>query len=656
MIKSFLSYLDKNVFLKTFFLILVIIFLIEIPINNWLSFIVFIYLIIIILFNKIIINQKNFLVTTIVILISIIVKIITPSSIDEGFFVYPTKNYQISNEILPKKVNNFVKDLVNKQYDVEIKSKISWSFSGDGIWQKKDMSRKIKNINFDNIYEEKIGAFNDVAMQINHKNWSPYSLRLPLVIKYVLPESYINSEICFRGLIYYDNNFYNNKEFKCKNTYVNINELYAFDIKSLPNLSIHLKSSNFLDQYSEIISYLNYFMALFLLFLFTKFNYFSVSLTLLGLFNYFIFLIDLVFKENLPSKFSPFIYMGRGNDGLMHYGYGREIAKYITEGNFFMTLRGGVDVFHWMPGMRYFFALTFFIFGETNLGYILIGILFPFIIYSLLKKLFNNKIAKILTFIFLIIPIFESYGFLSFYYMKLIAKGFGGTLGWFCLIASINLLLNKNILVKKNNFFQFFIIGLLFVILISCRPNLLPTAFILLFGFIIYSIFKKNYYNAIGLFLGGSSFFLFVLHNYYYGMTFDLITNSSSTLRNMPISPDLWITLIKQILIFNIDIDLLLKLLRHVSIWINFYEIWLMVCILSLFLIILSNKIEVQIKIISLSLLAGHSIYILYAGVPRYTYGLWLLSFVFMLYYFNLKFEILDKIVQWHTKVKFFKK
>ena len=139
-------------------------------------------------------------------------------------------------------------------------------------------------------------------------------------------------------------------------------------------------------------------------------------------------------------------------------------------------------------------------------------------------------------------------------------------------------------------------------------------------------------------------------------MTFDLITNSSSTLRNMPISPDLWITLIKQILIFNIDIDLLLKLLRHVSIWINFYEIWLMVCILSLFLIILSNKIEVQIKIISLSLLAGHSIYILYAGVPRYTYGLWLLSFVFMLYYFNLKFEILDKIFQWHTKVKFFKK
>ena len=266
-------------------------------------------------------------------------------------------------------------------------------------------------------------------------------------------------------------------------------------------------------------------MALFLLFLFTKFNYFSVSLTLLGLFNYFIFLIDLVFKENLPSKFSPFIYMGRGNDGLMHYGYGREIAKYITEGNFFMTLRGGVDVFHWMPGMRYFFALTFFIFGETNLGYILIGILFPFIIYSLLKKLFNNKIAKILTFIFLIIPIFESYGFLSFYYMKLIAKGFGGTLGWFCLIASINLLLNKNILVKKNNFFQFFIIGLLFVILISCRPNLLPTAFILLFGFLIYSIFKKNYYNAIGLFLGGSSFFLFVLHNYYYGMTFDLITS-----------------------------------------------------------------------------------------------------------------------------------
>ena len=30
-------------------------------------------------------------------------------------------------------------------------------------------------------------------------------------------------------------------------------------------------------------------------------------------------------------------------------------------------------------------------------------------------------------------------------------------------------------------------------------------------------------------------------------------------------------------------------------------------------------------------LLFGHSIYIFYAGVPRYTYGLWLISFILML-------------------------
>ena len=78
--------------------------------------------------------------------------------------------------------------------------------------------------------------------------------------------------------------------------------------------------------------------------------------------------------------------MARGNDGIAFYGYGREILSYLSEGNIYMALRGGVDVFHWMPGLRYFQSICMIFFGETNLGYLLLGLMMPFVIFNLLKR------------------------------------------------------------------------------------------------------------------------------------------------------------------------------------------------------------------------------------------------------------------------------
>ena len=36
------------------------------------------------------------------------------------------------------------------------------------------MSRMISDINFENVHELRIGAFNDVNMNINYNNWSSY--------------------------------------------------------------------------------------------------------------------------------------------------------------------------------------------------------------------------------------------------------------------------------------------------------------------------------------------------------------------------------------------------------------------------------------------------------------------------------------------------
>ena len=51
----------------------------------------------------------------------------------------------------------------------------------------------------------------------------------------------------------------------------------------------------------------------------------------------------------------------------------------------------------------------------------------------------------------------------------------------------------------------------------------------------------------------------------------------------------------------------------------------------------LIKKIDYEYKIITLSLLIGHSVFIFYEGVPRYTYGLWFLSFIMMLVFIKEK-------------------
>ena len=639
MINNFIS---KQLFEKII-LFFAILFFLEIPITNWLSFSIFSLLCIVILFNKITITKKKYYLIAILLIISLILKINNQSQIEQGFFIYPTNDTSGISKLLPTKVNDFLKNTIDKNYSVEISSLNDWSFSADSIWQNNKLSRKIKRIKFDNIHQDRIGAYNDASMQINHNNWNPYSLRLPLVLKYTLNSNFIDSKLCFRGLVFYNNEFYKYDSKNCLLIKDNMFEFYAFDLDPLPNLSLELKPNSLLHIYANEIKYISYFFAIFLILVVSKISFFSLSIMVLGYVNYFIFLFDLIIKESLPSKLSPFIYMGRGNDGLIHYGHGREIAKFVSEGNIFMALRGGADVFHWMPGLRYFFSMTFFLFGETIFGYLLLGLLFPFIIYNLLKKFFSKKTAKILIFIFLFIPIFESYGFLNFYYMKLIAKGFGGTLGWLCLVAAINLLLIEKNTSKFKYLIYYFLASLLLIVLISTRPNLIPVAFSLIFGFMILSIYIKNYYGFFGLVCGSSTFFLFLLHNYFYGGQFELITNSSSTIKNMPISPDLWIKLLIQVFNFNIDFNLMKKLFIHISIWINFYEIWLMICILSLILMIFSNKFDIKLKIVSISLLFGHSIYILYAGVPRYTYGLWLISFILMLHYFNFNLDNFHK-------------
>ena len=644
----------KNFFLNLLFLTLIFL-TVGIPVVTWISFIVVCFATVIVITGNLSLDLKKLIIAFLVTAISLTLQLAFPKKIQEGFMIYPTEKNEFLEKTLPQEVNSYLQKTIKENYSVHIPSKEysgsylnnNWSFSADGFWQKKSMSRLINDINFENVYELRIGAFNDANMQINHNDWNPYSLRLPLIIKYILPDKFYNTDLCFEGLIYIQNQFLIHEKYNCIKLNKQPLEIFAFDLNPLPNLKMKLISKDVSFQFEKLLKLIQPILATIIVLLLGRISITSILFVGFGLVSYFIYLFDVVFNEDLPSRFSPFIYMARGNDGLMFYGYGREILSYLSEGNIFMAFRGGIDIFFWMPGMRYFHSILMLVFGETFLGYILLGILMPFIIFSLLKNFFSEKISLILVWIFLFIPIFESFGFFHFYYMKLIAKGFGGTLGWTSLFASLCLLLNKKNISLSQNFISGFTAGTLLIIAVSCRPNIFPTVAILIVGFSFLYFINNNRFKLMGIILGSANFFWLAIHNIYYGDEFFLITNSVAS--NLDVTFGMWLTFFSSLFSGSINYSLLTIILNHVSIWIDYYEIWLIFCILSLMILLFKKNINIEIKIISLSLLAGHSIYLFYPGVPRYTYGLWALSLIMMLVFLNEQTKLplfLNKLIQ----------
>ena len=204
----------KNFFLNFIFLILVFLTL-GLPITSWLSFIIVCFAIVIVITGKLNLNLKKFIIVFFITIISLTLQFFFPKNIQEGFAIYHTDGNEFFESELPEKVNVYLKKTIKENYLFHIPSKEhfsrsfnNWSFSADGFWQKKSMSRMISNINFEDVHELRIGAFNDVNMNINYNNWS-YLLRLPLIIKYILPDKFYNADLCFQGLIYIQNEFLN---------------------------------------------------------------------------------------------------------------------------------------------------------------------------------------------------------------------------------------------------------------------------------------------------------------------------------------------------------------------------------------------------------------------------------------------------------------
>ena len=269
---------------------------------------------------------------------------------------------------------------------------------------------------------------------------------MPYYVLFEIPTLAKGSSICSEGEVFYyfskdEINIHNIKNInfsKFKNDCMfldnNNNFFYilGYSINKLDNLKIYLDKNLLL----KIISISKIFLNLILIFLIihTCFGIKYNKTCLIYLISFLATIIIAMLKDT--NLITGLRFFRGGADGLNYYSLGRDILSNFEKGNFLLALRGGSDIFYFMPGQRYFLAISNFIFGATSYGYLLITSTLPTIFYIFFKKYLNEKTAVLLFVLFVFFPIFENLGFGYYNYIHQVFRNHAETLSILLILLS----------------------------------------------------------------------------------------------------------------------------------------------------------------------------------------------------------------------------
>ncbi len=555
------------------------------------------------------------------------------------------KDINIINQLLPDNIIYELKNDFNEKFNqvkfegaAEKKSSFlknkkfidkSFAYSVDSIFQDTHFSRKTSKINFNSREDLRIGTIN--SLRYNFRYDKEFRRDMPYYVLFELNKISQNSKICSKGELYYyfSKNKITLKDIK-KSSFVKVNKneclnfnknndfLYLIGYSINKNANLELKIN---ENYTII--FLKFFLFIILL-IFYKYLFNKNSIS--NLIIYFISITSTVLLTFIrdPSLIFGLRYYRGGADGLLHYSFGRDIIENINSGNLLLALRGGEDIYYYMPGMRYFSALNNIMFGETSYGYLVICSLIPIIIYKIFEKIINKKIALILLISFIFFPIFENMGFGHFNYIWQYARHHAESVAIMLILFSFFVLLSFYQNTKYDNKSIYFL-GFILSLAVFLRPNFFPTSIIfILFAFYLFIKFKKYelfLFNSFGyLFI-----FLCLMHNYLFGNSYNFFTDSSV---NFYLNLGSFLNGIFSFVVLDFMNENLIILKNQLFEWNPLYNTHRIIILFFISYIIIIKKHLYIYYIVYLTIISQHAVLILTHPSSRYAYLAWLLTFI----------------------------
>lgn len=220
---------------------------------------------------------------------------------------------------------------------------------------------------------------------------------------------------------------------------------------------------------------------------------------------------------------------GGGDDGLVHDGWGHEMAILAGRGELVEALKGDELVYWFTPGFRYFRMIEKLIFGDTNLLYALFLACIPIAVFYLIRHFLGVRWAAVITAISLLIPV----GNLSFVQYLANAKlGYGEALAIGMFLVGLVLLLRTQPAWggASSDRASIWIAGIALAGAMFIRPNF-SLAVAWLGAAHAWASWRRRDAGAIvALALGLGLALWMPFHNVFYGDEFYLISRSGATI------------------------------------------------------------------------------------------------------------------------------
>jgi len=688
-----MQFFQNSILIKTL-IVIISILVIGLPINHLFDFIILLFILPIIFFSKLNLNKKyfNYLIVTIFFLI--LLKFFIPSiKIQEGhniviinensklFYkaILPNNVFKFFNDNFKYYRNNSTCENVNnycwKYFDpnrseISNVSKTKFAQSSDWSIENVKYSRIVNDISFSNLKEARLGTINNLNYNFAFPNkFDLVRENLPFFIMYEIPTQLVGSSFCWKGNIFWQQDSLKFEKIfhqyeKCKiiqnsdigkNIYVGslgsnesidrLNELYdeqyvSLNDQNLQNflynneLILNLKKRNFYI-IADIIKKVTKTIIIFLIFiLLLKHNYYLYLMS--GSYLLIFYLLINYVNSDLIHGFT--IFTG-GNDGLVYMSYANRMFSAFLDLDIYEFFRGGENIFYFMPGLRYFFAITKIFFGDTNFGYLLIGFFYPIVIFLLFKSFLDFKFSIFFTFFIFLTRVFEGYALSTYNFLQHIHNGDSEPLGIFFLLLGLLIFIkfvNSENKIKFNSNYLFYF-GICLFISTSIRPNYFPTT-LSIFSIMLFYLYFKNYNIKFILwcFAGYSFLILLPFHNYFYGQSLVLFTTVLNEGHNTLAPIKIWINAFTDILTLNLDNYFInhSKVLNQLDRWVKPQEVHYIFSFIIIF-VVLFSKSDFFVKTICIMALSQHAVCLVFMPDNRYAYLAWILTFFVNVYFFK---------------------
>ena len=412
--------------------------------------------------------------------------------------------------------------------------KQAFAFAADGIFDGHEYSRRVTGIDFHNAVWLRLGMVNDLSLDMAARDgdverlrrdrrslaiFGRWQLRLPYFVMYQFPAAFAGSDLCWRGEVLWEGASEQferiaHTDWACRMLQAADTGKRIFGIAIGPNadLAMALDAAWSVKLRGALAAAATAIGIAGILLLLVRWRprraVYPLVLALATL------VLVVLTDATFIGGYRPF---DGGDDGLIFSGFARDMLQHLVAGDIVGALKGVENVFYFNPGMRYFRALEFLLFGDTFLLYLLLVLILPLIVHAAAARFMGSAWAFAFTLGFVLTPVGVLFGTSYLHYVSWAARGYSDTLGAMMFLSGLILLAGPRGTRFDDRAAAAFWGALLLTIAVIFRPNLVPAAGVLLGGAGLAALWRRQFSRIAALCLGFSAILLTLWHNWHFG-------------------------------------------------------------------------------------------------------------------------------------------